>query len=105
MDGCARKPLREQEHGFFGEYLREHARLYVLLRNANVHIEVERAQRRRLRARGGDEARDEDGDEVRGDGDVGLRVLGEVEQRADDLEMEGVRTAVWNQPDCMQKTN
>ena len=39
---------------------------------------------------------------MRGDGDVGLRVLGEVKEGADNLEMEGMRSAVWDEPDCAQ---
>lgn len=62
-----------------------------------MHLEVERAERGRLRARGGHEGGREDREEVRRERDVGVRVPREVHQGARDLEVEGVRARVGDQ--------
>ena len=89
---------REQERGLLREPLVVDARLEVLLRRADVRLQVERAQRGRLELGRTGEREGEDGDEVRCEGDVRVRVARKVQDGADNVEVEWEGTRVANEP-------
>lgn len=89
MHGRAHEVLGEEKCGLLRKPFVVHTRFEVLLRRADVRVEVERAERARLGLGRRGECRGEDGENIRRERDVGVRVPREVQEGADDVQVEG----------------